>query len=127
MNHKPFMVSHHASSLRRFLMAEHLGLLDGGNHDWGAGSTPQLSPQVSVDLQDPVCCETWQLWCQTSSQNTAIYDRSFPSQPCNTLRNSKQLVDMIAAEKKLLDTPSMLIRTEQNETSTVPICEVGDL
>merc|ERR1712086_389418 len=99
-----------AGSLQQFCMAEHLGMLEGGHPEWGAGSHPDISEAVSEQLKDMTSDATWALWCGTAKHNTNLYNQGFPSQPCNQLESIKQWKELTELEKVSSDKGYALMR-----------------
>lgn len=68
MNEEKVTVGKYASSLRKHLFAEHLGILNQCHRHY-AGD--QINP---IDLIDPVSDDFYNKWLATSANNTKIYE-----------------------------------------------------
>jgi len=99
MDGKRFMVSSFATTLRRKLFREHLGLIppqSPGPEDQKVASNMKPAPHPydydfgSKDdalVADPVAESTMQLWRQTAKKNREIYTEVFKTVPNNIVRN----------------------------------------
>lgn len=95
---KKYMASRLASSWRRSLMREHLGLQLPQEPDVGAEPTPAMRAApvpVSYDwgseadklVEDPLSIDFNRLWNETGAENRRIFDRIFRPVPCDTVRS----------------------------------------
>ncbi|KAI9365193.1 hypothetical protein BD770DRAFT_378002 [Pilaira anomala] len=95
MDGKYFEASRFASSLRRNLWKEHLGLLahtepDAVTDDMLPLPTPQLDTFDSEEDQkvmDPLCDETLEMWNMTAKTNTEAFREVFHCVPDDTVTN----------------------------------------
>ena len=70
MNGKPYKAGKFASSLRKRLMKEHLGILDGVLH--------QAEPEFDIDVEDPISDSFFvDVWSRIAKENTKIYEEVF--------------------------------------------------
>ncbi|KAL5010636.1 hypothetical protein ScPMuIL_012941 [Solemya velum] len=97
MNGKRHMAGKFASSLRRTLFREHLGLSD---------------TDTSVDLSDPVCDNFYKnVWIQQAGINTTIFEKVFHCVPTDLARSFDELEDY-QATPALVETNPMKAREE---------------
>jgi len=102
MNGKKYMASRLATTWRRTLMREHLGLLppqgpiraDGPVTNWmhAAPITAEYDFGSEADrlVEDPLSLDFTRLWTETAHGNRVIFDRIFRTWPNETVRNWKQ-------------------------------------
>jgi len=76
MNGKSYPSGSFAGSIRRYLFAEHLGLLDSKDPD--------------IDISDPTSPEFFNLWNNIAKRNTQIYEKVFECAPSDRLRTLEQ-------------------------------------
>ncbi|OLN81033.1 Phospholipase D1-like protein 3 [Colletotrichum chlorophyti] len=92
MNGQPFEVGWHATSLRRYLWREHLGLLPAqdldGSNDPNAHPPGDDSPNDAWDrdetwkfVEDPLNDELWDMWTGNATRNTDLYRHLFHADP----------------------------------------------
>lgn len=90
MDGQPAEVGHHATTLRRFLWREHLGLLADQSPD--AEGDPNALPPDDCDndphedetykfVEDPMSDELWKLWTQQATTNTQVFRDLFHADP----------------------------------------------
>uniref|UniRef100_A0A7E4VB52 Phospholipase n=1 Tax=Panagrellus redivivus TaxID=6233 RepID=A0A7E4VB52_PANRE len=84
MNGKPYRGGKFATSLRKRLMSEHLGLLEGVLHP--------SRPEFDINLEDPICDSFFvDVWCKIASDNTRIYEDVFRVIPTDMVESFDQL------------------------------------
>ncbi|KAF6808198.1 phospholipase [Colletotrichum sojae] len=92
MNGQPFEAGWHATSLRRYLWREHLGLLAAqdldGTNDPNAQPPGDDSPNDAWDrdetwrfVEDPLSDELWEMWTTNATKNTELYRHLFHADP----------------------------------------------
>ncbi|KAL0944696.1 phospholipase [Colletotrichum truncatum] len=92
MNGQPYEAGWHATSLRRYLWREHLGLLPAqdldGTNDPNAQPPGDDSPNDAWDrdeswkfVEDPLNDEMWSMWTQNATKNTELYRHLFHADP----------------------------------------------
>ena len=92
MDGKPFQAGHHATTLRRYLWREHLGLLPAqeldASNDPNAQPPGDESPNDPWDrddsykfVEDPLSDELWDMWTGRASKNTEIFRHLFHADP----------------------------------------------
>ncbi|KAI5463068.1 hypothetical protein BGZ63DRAFT_380430 [Mariannaea sp. PMI_226] len=97
MDGKPFQAGYHATTLRRYLWREHLGLL--GPQDLDAkndinAQPPSVVPENNVldkdatwlITEDPLCDELWERWTGQAEKNTLIFQHLFHADPNNHIK-----------------------------------------
>ncbi|KIY47816.1 phospholipase D/nuclease [Fistulina hepatica ATCC 64428] len=102
MNGEPYMVARFATSLRRKLWREHLGLIDPQDCDLGDASRPtsfmhaaprpneeDFGSREDREVADPICEHTLRLWNDTARRNREIFTELFLPVPTNLVRNWK--------------------------------------
>lgn len=114
MGGSKYMASKLATSLRRKLMREHLGLLPPQPaHDPAAEPTSEMLPvphpydydfgsdedKLVEDVLNP---DFWKLWNETALNNQAAFERIFRSIPSNQVRNWKDYDSYLAPTKAVL-------------------------
>jgi phospholipase D1/2 len=99
MNGEPFMVSRFATSLRRKLFREHLGLIkpqNCGSREDRVTSFMRPAPHPNQDefdeeedrlVADPILEETWRLLNDTARNNTEIFTEIFRPVPTDNIRD----------------------------------------
>jgi len=94
MDGKPFQAGHHATTLRRYLWREHLGLLPAqeldATNDPNAQPPGDGSPNDAWDkddsykfVEDPLSDELWAMWTSRADKNTDIFRHLFHADPDN--------------------------------------------
>lgn len=79
MNSEPYEAGNFATTLRRFLFKEHLGI---------------KRDDSATDLKDPVCESFYKhVWMKTAELNTSIYEKVFRCLPSNKVRSFQGLDD----------------------------------
>jgi phospholipase D1/2 len=91
MNGQPYEAGFHATTLRRFLWREHLGLLHPQGVD--AKDDPNAQPpDVPNDIRegeefdfvaDPLSDELWEIWTHRATRNTQVFRELFHADPDN--------------------------------------------
>jgi phospholipase D1/2 len=92
MDGQPFQAGWHASTLRRYLWREHLGLLPSQELDAAKDPNAQPpgddSPNDPCDrddsykfVEDPLSDELWDMWTSRASKNTEIFRHLFHADP----------------------------------------------
>ncbi|TDZ20122.1 Phospholipase D1 [Colletotrichum orbiculare MAFF 240422] len=92
MNGQPYQAGWHATSLRRYLWREHLGLLPAqdldGTNDPNAQPPGENSPNDPWDqdetwkfVEDPLNDEMWEMWTTNATKNTELYRHLFHADP----------------------------------------------
>ncbi|KAF7634235.1 Phospholipase [Meloidogyne graminicola] len=87
MNNQPYKAGKFASSLRKRLMMEHLGLLE--------GTFPRVKAPLSlkINLEDPICHQFYEdIWCKIAESNTRIYEEVFRVFPTNLVETFDELL-----------------------------------
>ena len=80
MNGKPYKAGKFASSLRKRLMNEHLGLLEGVLHP--------AEPEYEITVDDPVADSFFvDVWGKIAAENTRIYEEVFRVIPTDEVSN----------------------------------------
>lgn len=90
MDGQPFNAGHHATTLRRFLWREHLGLLPA--QDLDSANDPNAQPpgdcpnDVREDehykfIEDPMSDKVWDMWTGNADVNTRVYRELFRADP----------------------------------------------
>ncbi|KAK1759205.1 putative phospholipase D1 [Echria macrotheca] len=92
MDGEPFEAGRHASSLRRYLWREHLGLLPPQDPD--ASEDPNAQPpgddspndvrdndETWKMVEDPLSDELWERWTSQATKNTQIFRQLFHADP----------------------------------------------
>lgn len=78
MNYQPYKAGKFAFSLRKRLMMEHLGLLEGTYPRVKAPST------IQINVEDPISNTFYEdIWCRIAESNTRIYEEVFKVFPTN--------------------------------------------
>lgn len=92
MNGQPWEAGYHATTLRRYLWREHLGLLPHQPFDAGDdinAQPPTVNPENNVYdnedswkfVEDPLSDELWEEWTARADQNTEVYRHLFHADP----------------------------------------------
>ncbi|KAK4174526.1 hypothetical protein QBC36DRAFT_38740 [Triangularia setosa] len=92
MDGEPYEAGWHASTLRRYLWREHLGLLPpqdlDGSKDPNAQPPGDGSPNDVRDkddswkfVEDPLSDELWEMWTSRASKNTEVFRQLFHADP----------------------------------------------
>lgn len=92
MDGQPFEAGWHASTLRRYLWREHLGLLPpqdlDATNDPNAQPPGENSPNEPLDqdeswkvVEDPLSDDLWEKWTAQTTQNTLIFRQLFHADP----------------------------------------------
>ena len=90
MDGKPYKAGHHATTLRRLLWREHLGLLPPQDLDASdeANAKPPSVPNDIYDslpsykyVEDPLSDAVWDQWTTQASTNTQIFRHLFRADP----------------------------------------------
>ena len=80
MNGQPYKAGKYASSLRKRLFREHLGLLETGSNS-------------NIDIDDPVSDSFYkETWLRVAALNTKIYEEVFRCLPCKLQANENFLL-----------------------------------
>ncbi|KAK4241995.1 hypothetical protein C8A03DRAFT_29889 [Achaetomium macrosporum] len=92
MDGKPYEAGWHATTLRRYLWREHLGLLPPQDHD--ASDDPNAQPPGDDSpndvrdnddtwklVEDPLSDELWEMWTARASTNTQVFRQLFHADP----------------------------------------------
>ena len=91
MDGSPYQAGHHATTLRRLLWREHLGLLPSQPLD--ASSDPNAQPPPTPNdpvaestheyslVEDPLSDDLWSLWTTRADKNTHLYRHLFRADP----------------------------------------------
>ncbi|KAI6369763.1 hypothetical protein MCOR25_004390 [Pyricularia grisea] len=92
MNGQPFEAGYHATTLRRYLWREHLGLLPPQEHD--ASNDPNAQPpgenspndvrdgdETWKFVEDPLDDKLWETWTGQATENTDIFRHLFHADP----------------------------------------------
>lgn len=107
MNGKKYMASRLATTWRRSLMREHLGLLPpqgpingkeeprNGMHAVPVGVEYDFGSESERLVEDPLSLDFARLWNETAHRNRVIFDRIFRTTPNDTARNWKQYAEFI--------------------------------
>ena len=78
MNYQPYKAGKFAFSLRKRLMMEHLGLLEGTYPRVKAPSA------IQINVEDPISNTFYEdIWCRIAESNTRIYEEVFKVFPTN--------------------------------------------
>lgn len=91
MNGQPYEAGYHASTLRKYLWREHLGLLL--PQDLDADEDPNAQPpNVPNDIhegetyqfvEDPLSDDVWDMWTSRATKNTQMFRQLFHADPDN--------------------------------------------
>lgn len=97
MDGKPYKAGYHATTLRRYLWREHMGLL--GAQDLDASKDinaqpPSVVPENNIYDQDaswkftedPLSDELWEKWTGQAAKNTLIFQHLFHADPNNHIK-----------------------------------------
>lgn len=88
MNGQPYDCGKFCGSLRRYLMREHLGLLEAKNS------------KEEVDIRDPISDKFYKdVWMRTASKNSNLYERVFPVVPTDEVKTFVQLREYLNRPK----------------------------
>jgi phospholipase D1/2 len=111
MNGKKYMASRLATTWRRTLMREHLGLLPPQSASAGVTNGMKAAP-VTADydfgsepdrlVEDPLSIEFTRLWTETAHTNRMIFDRIFRTTPNEVVRSWKQYNEYIKRNTGIL-------------------------
>ncbi|KAF7556371.1 hypothetical protein G7046_g6307 [Stylonectria norvegica] len=96
MNGQPFEAGYHATTLRRYLWREHMGLLASqdlnANNDINA-MPPNVEPENNIYedesykfVEDPLSDELWQEWTGRADRNTELFRHLFHADPDNHIK-----------------------------------------
>lgn len=124
MGGKKYMGSRLATSWRRALMREHLGLSPcqvvgrdnaqmhpvpvPNDYDWGSPDDLAVADPLGVDFS--------RLWRETARENRRIFDRIFKTVPCSMVRNWGQYKDFVERNKGIkVSAASGAERAERSE------------
>lgn len=92
MNGQPFEAGYHATTLRRYLWREHLGMLPPQSLD-AANDVNALPPSINPDnnvydsdeswkfVEDPLSDKLWETWTGRASKNTELFRHLFHADP----------------------------------------------
>jgi phospholipase D1/2 len=89
MDGKPYQAGHHATTLRRYLWREHLGLLppqeldakdDPNAQPPDVPNDPKEGKQYEV-VADPLSDELWDMWTSRATRNTEVFRQLFHADP----------------------------------------------
>ncbi|RFU79318.1 phospholipase [Trichoderma arundinaceum] len=97
MDGRPFEAGYHATSLRRFLWREHLGLLPSQDFDAKDdinAMPPSVEPNNNVYddddswkfVEDPLGDELWDMWTSRADKNTELFRHLFHADPDNHIK-----------------------------------------
>ncbi|KAL7915687.1 phospholipase D/nuclease [Trichoderma velutinum] len=97
MDGRPFEAGYHATSLRRFLWREHLGLLppqDFDAKDDINAQPPSVEPKNNAYendeswklVEDPLGDELWDMWTGRADKNTELFRHLFHADPDNHIK-----------------------------------------
>ncbi|CAG0914405.1 unnamed protein product [Notodromas monacha] len=90
MNGVEVQVSKYASSLRKQLFKEHLGLLPEQNE-----TNSSAVMREDYDVSDPIAAEFWNnVWLATAENNTRIYEKTFSVMPTDKAKSFAALKEM---------------------------------
>ncbi|TGO63102.1 hypothetical protein BCON_0015g00310 [Botryotinia convoluta] len=95
MNGQPYEAGYHASTLRKYLWREHLGLLL--PQDLDADNDPNAQPpNIPNDIhdegetygfvEDPLSDELWDMWVGRATKNTQMFRQLFHADPDNFVK-----------------------------------------
>lgn len=89
MDGKPYQAGYHATTLRRYLWREHLGLLP--PQDFDAKDDPNAQPpdlpndpkedKTYEFVADPLSDELWDMWTSRATRNTEVFRQLFHADP----------------------------------------------
>ncbi|KAH7160229.1 hypothetical protein B0J13DRAFT_124612 [Dactylonectria estremocensis] len=97
MDGKPYEAGYHATTLRRYLWREHMGLLKcqdlDGSNDINA-QPPSVNPDNDIHdkdeswkiTEDPLCDELWGRWTGQADKNTEVFRHLFHADPDNHIK-----------------------------------------
>ena len=111
MNGQPYKAAHHATTLRRMLWREHLGLLppqqldatqdrnaqppgDCDNDTHATGEEKQFDDFV----RDPLDDRLWEEWTQRATVNTEVFRELFHADPDDCIRTFKEYDEFLPIE-----------------------------
>lgn len=108
MDGQPFKAGYHATTLRRYLWREHMGLLEAQGLDAKDdinAQPPSVAPDNDVHdrdpswkfTEDPLSSELWDKWTGQADKNTLIFQHLFHSDPNNHSKN----LTLLSAESLL--------------------------
>ncbi|PMD36346.1 phospholipase D/nuclease [Hyaloscypha variabilis F] len=95
MNGQPYEAGYHATSLRRYLWREHLGLLPPQDLD-GKDDPNAQPPDVPNDIKegktfdfvaDPLSDDVWDMWTSRATRNTEVFRQLFHADPDDNVKN----------------------------------------
>ncbi|CAG0925842.1 unnamed protein product, partial [Notodromas monacha] len=90
MNGVEVQVSKYASSLRKQLFKEHLGLLPEQNE-----TNSSAVMREDYDVSDPIAADFWNnVWLATAENNTRIYEKTFSVMPTDKAKSFAALKEM---------------------------------
>lgn len=114
MNGKKYMASRLATTWRRSLMREHLGLLP-TQHPVGPQNQPTngmhaVPSAIDYDfgseadrlVEDPLSVDFSRLWSETAHTNRTIFDRIFKTVPNDNVRNWKAYQEFIGRNANVM-------------------------
>lgn len=92
MDGKPFDVGYHATTLRRYLWREHMGLLPPCNLDANDeinAQPPTVNPENEIFdqdetwkfIEDPMSDKLWRAWTDQADKNTVLFRHLFHADP----------------------------------------------
>ena len=92
MDGKPFEAGYHATTLRRYLWREHLGLLPPQPLDAGDdinAQPPSVNPENNIYdgdetwkfVEDPLGDDLWKIWTEQADKNTMLFRHLFHADP----------------------------------------------
>ncbi|KAL7071209.1 hypothetical protein ACQ4LE_009433 [Meloidogyne hapla] len=92
MNNQPYKAGKFAFSLRKRLMMEHLGLLE--------GTYPRIKAPSTINVDDPISPKFYEdVWCRIAESNTRIYEEVFRVFPTNLVETFDELLAWRAENK----------------------------
>lgn len=138
MNGQPYEAGWHATSLRRYLWREHLGLLPSqeldGSKDINARPPGEDSPNDPWDrddswkfTEDPLSDELWDMWTTRATKNTEMFRHLFHADPDDHSKSTEPTavkINLTRSQSKLLRTTTdiCLPRDSSRATSSTSSC-----
>ncbi|KAH7136524.1 hypothetical protein EDB81DRAFT_82438 [Dactylonectria macrodidyma] len=97
MDGKPYEAGYHATTLRRYLWREHMGLLKSQDLDASNdinAQPPSVNPDNDIHdkdmswkiTEDPLCDELWDKWTGQADKNTEVFRHLFHADPDNHIK-----------------------------------------
>jgi phospholipase D1/2 len=130
MNGEPYMVSRFATSLRRKLFREHLGLIepqfaergekpDSFMHPAPTPNADEMGTQYDRMVADPLSDATLELWNTTARKNREIFTEVFRPVPTNLVRDWKAYENYVPKVKAGHVVPGIPLDRVKNRLSEV--------